>query len=263
MIEDASARQREILFRIHRDIPREGPGDAASTRRAYSMLQGMAAQPRILDVGCGPGLQTIQLAQQAGGQVVGLDVHGEYLRQLNKSALAAGLQARIHAVQGSMSSMPFPDRLFDAIWAEGSIYIVGFEEGLIGWKRMLRPRGCIAATHLSWLTTGPAGAAADIPDVPKAFWTEKYPAIATITENLAIADACGYDAIGHFTLPESAWWTDYYEPLERRLADIRRDPHIAEDAVAQAAMAGTQAEIDLYRRYADVYGYVFYVLRLR
>ncbi len=29
--------------------------------------------------------------------------------------------------------------------------------------------------------------------------------------------ACDYEVLGHFTLPESAWWEPYYQPLEERL----------------------------------------------
>jgi ubiquinone/menaquinone biosynthesis C-methylase UbiE len=39
--------------------------------------------PRILDVGCGPGGPTLELARLSHGQVVGLDVHQPYLDELS------------------------------------------------------------------------------------------------------------------------------------------------------------------------------------
>ena len=80
----------------------------------------------------------------------------------------------------------------------------------------------------------------------------------TVDENVRVAEASGYEVIERFTLPESAWWDDYYGPLEQRLA-VMRARH-DDDAVALSEIESTQEQIDLYRRFADCYGYVFYVL---
>ena len=45
----------EVFWEIHRGLPREGPGDNASTRRAFLMLKELPKNPRILDIGCGTG----------------------------------------------------------------------------------------------------------------------------------------------------------------------------------------------------------------
>ena len=37
------------------------------------MLQDLRPQPRILDIGCGPGSQTVELAKLNGRYVIGLD----------------------------------------------------------------------------------------------------------------------------------------------------------------------------------------------
>ncbi len=220
------------------------------------MLRDLPDRPQILDIGCGPGLQTMELVQRSNGHVVGLDFYESYLSRLKAKAELASLQDRIDTLQGSMFDIRLPDQSIDLIWAEGSIYIIGFEKGLREWQRLIRPKGYLAATHLSWLTP-------DIPDEPKRFWAEKYPAITSVENNLAIAESAGYDNVGHFTLPESAWWNDYYKPLENRLAELGSDLQFTQDPIAQAAMAGTKREIDLYRQYPEVYGYVFYVLRRR
>jgi SAM-dependent methyltransferase len=153
-----------------------------------------------------------------------------------------------------MFDLPFLDGSFDAIWAEGAIYIVGFEQGLLGWRRFLRPGGYIAVTHLSWLT-------ADIPDEPREFWNRNYPAIRAVEENTTISIRCGFEPVDCFTLPESAWWTDYYRPMETRLQTLREEYVGDDEALAVIESSGQQ--IDLYRRFAWCYGYVFYVLRMR
>jgi len=44
----------DLFFELHQDIPREGPGEAASTRRAFALMNGLPSQPRILDIGLRP-----------------------------------------------------------------------------------------------------------------------------------------------------------------------------------------------------------------
>lgn len=62
---------------IYREIY-EGLGAVSAagldfTHRAFEMLPELET-PRILDVGCGQGRATLELARLSGGQVVGLDV---------------------------------------------------------------------------------------------------------------------------------------------------------------------------------------------
>ena len=74
---------REIFFEVHSNLPRAGPGSNESTNRAFKSLKNLPAKPRILDIGCGPGMQTIELAKLSGGQIEALDNHQPFLDQLN------------------------------------------------------------------------------------------------------------------------------------------------------------------------------------
>jgi SAM-dependent methyltransferase len=245
--------QRDIFSEIHGDNPREGPGDSISTQRALSMLSDLPPKPHILDVGNGPGMQTIEIAQRVNGDITALDCNPEYLAEVEKRAGQSGVAQKIKTVEGSMFSMPFQDKSFDAIWSEGAIYIIGFREGLDQWKRFLKDNGYLAVTHLSWLKPDP-------PKEARAFWQEAYPkGINETEENLRIATYSGYQEVGHFTLPESAWWVDYYTPLEQKLLLLREK--YKDDPSALKRIGGMQRKIDLYREYSDHYGYVFYVLR--
>jgi ubiquinone/menaquinone biosynthesis C-methylase UbiE len=252
--DDVNHRRASVFFQIHKDLPREGPGDTASTHRAYRFVGERLAPGRILDVGCGPGAQTLDLANVTAASITALDIHRPYLDQLCDRVRVAGLSRRVHAVQASMFSLPFLDERFDVIWAEGAIYIAGFERGLEEWRRLLRPGGYVAATHLSWLTP-------DIPDEPRAFWNRNYPAIRAVEENARIATQCGFELLECFTLPQSAWWNEYYGPMESRLLSLRDHYRGNDEALAVIESSGEQ--IDLYRRFARYYGYVFYVLRMR
>ncbi|MGH9142183.1 MAG: class I SAM-dependent methyltransferase [Vicinamibacterales bacterium] len=243
---------RDIFFSIHHGLPREGPGDRASTERALRAMTGLPDRGWIVDVGCGPGQPTLDLATLHRGAIVAIDTHRPYLDVLRARRLDAGVAARVRPLQASMSALPLADASVDAIWAEGSIYVIGFERGLRAWKRVLKPRGYVAATHISWLR-------ADIPDEARAFWSRAYPAMTTIEANLEMAATCGFAVLDHFTLPESAWWNEYYGPLEQRLSVLRAQHRHDDEALA--VIENSQAQIDVYRRCADCYGYVFYVLR--
>jgi SAM-dependent methyltransferase len=240
----------QVYHEIHSDLPREGPGRDPYTLRAWDLLPALE-RPRILDVGCGPGVPTRALARISGGQVVGLDNNPPYLETLRTRSADDGLSDRIHPVRGSLFALPFPPATFDVIWAEGSIYLIGFEQGLREWRRFLRPGGFLAVHEAAWLCPDP-------PEEVLRYWRQAYPAITTIEGNLDIIAACGLRVLGHFPLPEDAWWTDYYGPLETRLGLLRET--YQGDETALAVVAAEQREIDLYRRYPDWFGSVFFVL---
>lgn len=251
-ISESELIRKEVSDAIHGDNPREGPGNSESTRKAFSMLVSLPSQPSILDVGCGPGMQTIELAKLSGGNITALDYQQRFLDELNTRAKGAGVANQIRTAQGSMFELPFAADSFDVIWSEGAIYIIGLEKGLSEWKPLLKDGGYLAASHLSWLKP-------EIPDEPKQFWAKHYPAIAHVDENLKIATEAGYNNVGHFVLPESAWWDGYYTPIEAKLEKLRE--RYKGNDVALDRISKTQEEIDLRKNYSDYYGYVFYVLQ--
>ena len=241
----------DFFWQIHKDLPREGPGDNASTRRAFSRLT-LPTAPRVLDIACGPGMQTVELARICDGRIVALDTHRPFLDQLRRRAAAAGVDDRVSAVQASMAAVPFADRSFDLIWCEGAIYILGLASGLQQWRRLLRPGGYVAVTHPCWLK-------ADVPAGARALWQDEGFDMTTVEANLATIGRAGYGIVDHFVLPPSAWWDDYYTPIEAKLPALRARNE--NDPAARRRIDEAQAEIDTYRRYGDSYGYVFFVMR--
>lgn len=238
-----------IFMEIHDGLTREGPGSEECTRKAFSSIKDVPADAKILDIGCGPGEQTIHLSKLNNGHITALDYFEKYLDQL-KSKITDG--QNITLMKGDMFNLPFDDEAFDLIWSEGAIYIIGFEKGLKEWKRFLKPGGYLAVTHISWLKD-------DITAEPKAFWDAAYPDMKNIDENLEIAASCGYEVISHFTLPENAWFDVYYHDVEKRLDELSEK--YKDDAEALSIFEGERQEIDLYRRYSDCYGYEFFILK--
>ncbi|MBI1778443.1 MAG: class I SAM-dependent methyltransferase [Proteobacteria bacterium] len=215
------------------------------------MLGRLPPNLRVLDVGCGPGMQTLELARLTQGPIAALDTHRPFLDELRRRAGEAGFHRRIMPVNAAMASMPFAAGSFDLIWSEGAMYIMGFSQALHAWKALLRDAGQIVVTEPCWLK-------ADLPSVVREHWAE-YPAMTTIEGCLCRIEAAGYRGIGHFTLPERSWWDDYYGPKEQRLFMLREK--YAGDEEVLSSIDKALSELDVHRRYGSYYGYVFFAMR--
>jgi SAM-dependent methyltransferase len=242
------------FFDVHSGLPREGPGSDRSTRKAFSMIGKLPRVPRVLDVGCGPGAQTVCLAELSGGMVAATDNHLPFLRSLARTIAARELAGRVFPVAADMNRLPFPPGSFDLIWAEGSIYIAGLENGLAHWRPLLKKRGAIAYTEISWLRE-------EIPEELDRFWKEAYPAIGPVSRNTEILESAGFETLGTFLLPESDWWDEYYNNILAKIPLLRS--RYRNDAEALQVLDMEEAEMDLYRKYSAYYGYVFYMGRRR
>lgn len=254
MLSDRIARMtNEIFFEVHSGLPREAPGDDASTLRALKMMADLPPSPRILDIGCGPGAQSILLARETGARVTAVDTHQPFLDEAQRRAREAGLAERVITRNQSMDALDFPAGSFDAIWCEGAAYIMGVARALRAWQKLLKPRGYLAFTDAVWLTDNPAPEAL-------AFWEASYPAMQNIADLLVACAAAGYEILGQFVLPESSWMENYYKPMEARIEALREK--YRDNPPALLALDEEQAEIEIYRKYHDAYGYAFAVLRL-
>jgi trans-aconitate methyltransferase len=238
---------RDIFFEVHQDLPREAPGSTNSTRRAYEMLTGLPPHARILDLGCGPGAQTVLLAQLSGGMVCGFDLHFPFLRELQRRATAASVLTRTWPVRMSMFDLGFTPSCFDLVWSEGAVYIRGFDDCLRAFLPLLKPGGFVAVTEASWLRPDP-------PEEIRAFW-EAYPAMRSVEENRAASRSLGYHEIGHFTLPRSDWM-DYLNPMGRRI-DMLRNKYY-DNPEALRTLDEIYVEVKLFPKYLDWFGYEFY-----
>jgi ubiquinone/menaquinone biosynthesis C-methylase UbiE len=217
-----------ILDELNKDLLRER--FAKYTRKAFQMLPELD-KPAILDIGCGTGVPTLELARLSNGQIIGLDISEPLLDELTKKIEAAGLSNRVKTVKTSLFEMDFPDESFDLIWAEGSIFVIGFEQGLKAWRRLLKLGGFLVV----------------------------HDEIGNLQKKLEQISRCGYALIGHFIVSADAWWREYYEPLEKRILELRVE--YTDDEEALKVLEKEQQEVDMVKRTPKQFGSVFFVMR--
>jgi len=201
-------------FQMDRDIVRSRL--LKYTRKAFRMLPKLD-RPRILDIGCGSGVPTMELARLGQGEVIGIDIDQTALDKLARKIRDAVLSNRVQAVSLSVLDMVFPDESFDIIWSEGSIFAIGFKRGIQEWRRFLKPNGFMVIHD------------------------EK----GNVEEKLEQISECGYRLLGYFILNEETWWTEYFAPLEKMIAesqaDYTDDPHALEE------LAQAQRELEMFK----------------
>lgn len=246
-----------IFYEVHSNLPREGPGENQSTEKAYKMLKNLPAKPRIIDIGCGPGMQTITLAKLSSGKITAIDNHQAFLDQLNQNATIEGVSSSIKTAKGDMFNLEFEKASFDVVWCEGAIFIIGFEKGLREWRPLLTDNGYLVTSELSFLRK-------DLPQEVEAYMKEMYAGLEnsqanTVEENIEIAKKAGYKVIDTFVLPNSGWWDNYYTPIAAKLP-ILKEKH-KDEPEALAYLAGEEREIEMFSKYSDYYGYAFYILQ--
>lgn len=242
---------REVFWKLHDGLPKQGPGSEASTVRALALAAPLPAAPRILDLGCGTGRQTLALARATGGQVTAIDVFAPSLAELRRRADAAGLGARIETLQQSMAALELPGRRFDLVWCESAIYTIGFDAGLCAFRPLVAPGGALLVSELTWLREDP-------PERARRFWDAAYPGMRAHAANARAIEDAGYALAGSFRLPDADWEEGYYGELERRLPALRA-AHAEPEA--RAVLDATAEEIAVFRARAGSFDYVFYVMR--
>ncbi|HOD65520.1 MAG TPA: class I SAM-dependent methyltransferase [candidate division Zixibacteria bacterium] len=242
----------EIFFEVFESLPRQGPGNRACAARALALCRDLPPSPAVLDLGCGVGGQTLHLAELTSGPIVALDRHAPSIERLAAAVSRLGLSARVFPVVGDMADPGLPPAGFDLVWSEGALYNIGIAHALRVCHGLLRSGGYLAFTDAVWRKANPP------PEVKESFDVD-YPAMGAVPDILAIIAGSGFSLLGHFTLPDEAWWEDFYTPMERRIEHLRAA--YAAEPEALAVLDQLAQEPDMHRRYSDYYAYEFFVAR--
>jgi len=200
------------------------------TRKAFRMFPQMD-KPRILDIGCGSGIPTLELARLSQGEIVGIDIDQSALDKFATKIEELGLCDRVQAVNCSIFDMDFSDESFDIIWSEGSIFVIGFERGLQEWKHFLKPDGFMVIHDQK----------------------------GNVREKLEQISCCGYKLLGYFILSEDIWLTEYFVPLEKLIEKSKSkyidDPNILNE------LHQAQEELDIFIKNPKLNSSAYYVIQ--
>ena len=162
------------------------------TRMAFAMLPAMD-RPRVLDIGCGQGLQTMELARLSGGEVVGIDIDEAALARFLERLEQSGFRSQITVRMCSLFEPGLAAESFDILWEEGVLHLLQPDGSFAACHRLLR-RGGFLVMHetIGWFE-------ATSPRLPE----------------------LGFSLVDRHLLPRHFWWTEYGAPLERRVRAFR------------------------------------------
>ena len=122
-------------------------------REARNVLEAARLQgrePRVLDLGCGPGFFTV-LFTQMGCQVDAVDTSAEMLDRARTNLAAAAPEAKAAFHQGDIASLPFEDDTFDLAVSRNVTWLMREPEATYAeWLRVLRTGGKFLAFDANW-----------------------------------------------------------------------------------------------------------------
>ena len=141
------------FMEVFADLDWWGPGTTDATRRALAMVP--FAPETILEIGCGPGMATITLAEASTARITATDTAEVALDKLRARIATIGLTDLIEVQNVDMAALPAPERPWDVIWSEGSTSILGVEKALADWRVLIRPGGALVFSAWSGGPTNP------------------------------------------------------------------------------------------------------------
>lgn len=242
-----------LISSMFEGLPRQGPGLDEATAYAFSFLPPDAKRGRILDIGCGSGMQDLTLARiSPDSHITATDLHQPFLDDLTNRAKTAGLDRNITTRQASMDNLPFDEEIFDIVWAEGSAFIIGILPALQTWKKFIKPQGYMMISDCTWYTNSPS-------EECKNFFNEISPDMPSVPEAEEMIRSEGYSLIGSFRLADTGWWNHFYNPLTTRLGMLKEK--FTDNSDAQCIIQGLEMEMDIHRKYSHEYGYTYFIMK--
>lgn len=249
---ETNSRFMELFLELFESLPRQGPGSRACAQRALRLCGALPPEPAVLDLGCGTGAQTLYLAEFTAGPILAIDSHAPSIERLRKTLAERGLLHRVKAQVGDMAHLDLPASSFDLIWSEGALYNIGIAQALPICFELLRPGGYLAFTDAVWRKDNP-------PEEVRAAFEQEGATLGWAADVATNIETGGFELFGHFTLPDAAWWDDFYTPMLARIEAMRYQ--YANDREALTILDEIAKEPEMHRHYADYYGYEFFVAR--
>ena len=215
----AGARRTPQSREKHRAASKHGPGstgyDAELQRYDEALRQAFGVEPgdRVLDIGCGTGQTTRDVARAArAGSALGVDVSAPAIGRARVLAQAEGVP-NVTFVHADAQVHRFPQERFDlAVSRFGTMFFAGPRAAFANIGRALRPAGRLVMVvwqgreHNEWdavirqALAGPDGAAAAVAGGPDPFSLADPPAVQETLE------AAGFAGVGFTDIREPVYY---------------------------------------------------------
>jgi ubiquinone/menaquinone biosynthesis C-methylase UbiE len=200
------------------------------THEAFKLIPSIE-HPKILDIGCGSGIPTLELAKLTNGEIIGIDIDAKALKICESRSSEAGFSDRVRVMKCSMTELDFPNEYFDIIWSEGSIFFIGFERGLSEWWQLLKPNGYLMV----------------------------HDELRNFKNKMKLIPGCGYKLLGHFILSQEDWWREYFGPMESWIKEI--DIGKVNDLEILAELESAKKEIKMFEDDPEACASVSFVMQ--
>jgi len=227
------ARNETYTHGHHESVLRSHSWRTIENSAAY-LLPYLRSGLDVLDVGCGPGTITIDLAQRvAAGTVVGVDSSSEVLDEARR---AAGQLSNVRFESGDVYGLEYPDGSFDVVHAHQLLqHLSDPVAALREMRRVCRPGGVIAVRDADYASFAWAPLDARLDE-----WLALYRSVARANGGepdagrrlLGWAHAAGCvnvqasASVWCFATPDDrSWWADSW-------ADRMRHSSVADQAIA-------------------------------
>lgn len=145
-------------------------------KRSYELMH-IRNGHRILDLGCGPGIDTIPLANFVGsiGQVIGIDIDREMINIANEKAKEANVTDRVIHKHYDAESIPYNPNYFNSCRCERLLqHLLHPERAISEMIRVTKPNGWIIVSDTDHSTLTIDSPDIDIEWKLRRFHTELY-----------------------------------------------------------------------------------------
>jgi ubiquinone/menaquinone biosynthesis C-methylase UbiE len=237
----------------HESVLRSHKWRTAENSAAY-LLPHLAPDAKVLDVGCGPGTITADLAGLVPrGSVTGIDSSAEIIEQA-RAAAAGRARPNLEFATGDVYALDFPDASFDVVHAHQVLHHLSDPvRALREMRRVTKPGGLVAARD------GDYGAMAWYPESPALDeWRAFYRAVARSNGGepdagrrlYAWARRAGFTSVAcssanwtFATEAERDWWAGLWadRSVKSAIAETARERGIAAPEALERIAAGWHA----------------------
>lgn len=126
----------------------------AVKRRSYELMH-IEPGHRVIDIGCGPGLDTLNLGRVAGaaGRVVGVDLDRRMIQEAGRRTTDAGLQHYVFHHVADACMLPYRSGIFDSARSDRMLmHLKCLGRAVDEMTRVLKPGGWMVLTEPDWGT---------------------------------------------------------------------------------------------------------------